>query len=246
MKRFLLLLIAIASFAFPLKAQHGAQLEQVFNNGFTYRNLGPFRVSGWVSDIAVPETPTKAHLYTFYVASRNGGVWKTTNNGTTFTPVFDNKDVASIGALAIAPSNSDIIWVGTGDASATRSAFPGNGIYKSLDAGANWQNMGLKDSQHISRVIIHPTNPNIVYVAVLGHLFSTNEERGVFKTTDGGVTWKKVHYINEKTGVMMKLPGPSVILDDVTCSGNYSMCRMFCPRAIYPYWREAWLTKAEL
>src|SRR5215510_4086084 len=200
MKTTIILLIAIGSFALPLRAQDGAQLEQVFNNGFTYRNLGPFRVSAWVSDIAVPETPAKAHLYTFYVGSRNGGVWKTTNNGTTFTPVFENKDVASIGALAIAPSNSDIIWVGTGDASCTRSAYPGNGIYKSIDGGTNWQYMGLRDSQHIARIVVHPTNPNIVYVASMGHLFSTNEERGVFKTTDGGATWKKVLYLNERTG----------------------------------------------
>ena len=192
----------MASFAPPSTAQDGAQLEQVFSNGFTYRNLGPFRVSAWVSDIAVPETPDKAHLYTFYVASRNGGVWKTTNNGTTFTPVFENKDVLSIGALAIAPSNTDIIWVGTGDASCTRSAYPGNGIYKSVDGGANWQHMGLRDSQHIARIVVHPSNPNIVFAAVMGHLFSTNKERGVFKTTDGGVTWKKVLYTNEKTGAV--------------------------------------------
>lgn len=202
MKRTLFVLIAITSFALSLAAQDGAQLERVFNNGFVYRNLGPFRVSAWVSDIAVPETPTKAHLYTFYVASRNGGVWKTTNNGTTFTPVFEGKDVASIGALAIAPSNSDIVWIGTGDASCTRSAYPGNGIYKSVDGGANWQHMGLRDSQHIARVVIHPTNPEIIYVAVMGHLFSTNEERGVFKSTDGGATWKKVLYINERTGAV--------------------------------------------
>jgi photosystem II stability/assembly factor-like uncharacterized protein len=202
MKRIFFALIAITLYSLSLSAQDGAQLEQVFNNGFVYRNLGPFRVSAWVSDIAVPETPTKAHLYTFYVASRNGGVWKTTNNGTTFTPVFEGKDVASIGALAIAPSNSDIVWVGTGDASCTRSAYPGNGIYKSVDGGANWQHMGLRDSQHIARVVIHPSNPDIVYVAVMGHLFSTNEERGVFKSSDGGATWKKVLYINEKTGAV--------------------------------------------
>ena len=202
MRTIFIFLIGITSFALPVKAQDGAQLEQVFNNGFAYRNLGPFRVSAWVSDIAVPETPEKDHLYTFYVAARNGGVWKTTNNGTTFTPIFENKDVLSIGALAIAPSNSDIIWVGTGDASCTRSAYPGNGIYKSIDGGSNWQHMGLRDSQHIARIVVHPTNPNIVYVAVMGHLFSTNEERGVYKSTDGGATWKKVLYINEKTGAV--------------------------------------------
>jgi len=202
MKRIIIFLIAVASFALPLRAQDGAALEQVANDGFTYRNLGPFRVSAWVSDIAVPEAPAKAHLYTFYVGARNGGVWKTTNNGTTFTQMFENKEVASIGALAVAPSNGEIVWVGTGDASCTRSAYPGNGIYKSLDGGTTWQHMGLRDSQHIARVVIHPTNPNIVYVAAMGHLFSPNEERGVFKTTDGGVTWKKVLYLNDRTGVI--------------------------------------------
>jgi photosystem II stability/assembly factor-like uncharacterized protein len=202
MKKVLPLLIAIVSFALSLAAQDRSQLERLINNDFPYRNLGPFRVSAWVSDIAVPESPTKAHLYTFYVAARTGGVWKTTNNGTTFTPVFDGNDVASIGALAIAPSNSEIVWVGTGDASCTRSAYPGNGIYKSVDGGANWRHMGLPDSQHIARIVIHPTNPNIVYVAVMGHLFSTNEERGVFKSTDGGANWKKVLYLNERTGAV--------------------------------------------
>jgi photosystem II stability/assembly factor-like uncharacterized protein len=202
MKTIFIFLIAVVSCALPLRAQNGAHLEQVFNKGFVYRNLGPFRVSAWVSDIAVPETPAKAHLYTFYVASRNGGVWKTTNNGTTFSPIFEGKDVASIGALAVAPSNSEIVWIGTGDASCTRSAYPGNGIYKSTDGGANWQHMGLRDSQHIARVVIHPTDPNVVYVAAMGHLFSPNEERGIFKSTDGGTTWKKSLYVNEKTGAV--------------------------------------------
>src|SRR5215470_16285942 len=202
MKHIIVFLIAIASFFVPAKVNDPAVLERVINTGFAYRNLGPFRVSAWVSDIAVPETPTKAHLYTFYVGARNGGVWKTTNNGTTFTPVFEGKDVSSIGALAVAPANSEIVWVGTGDASCTRSAYPGNGVYKSVDGGATWQHMGLQDSQHIARVVIHPTNPDVVYVATMGHLFSTNEERGVFKSTDGGATWKKVLYLNERTGAI--------------------------------------------
>jgi len=202
MKHIIVFLIAIASFFVPGKVNDPAVLERVINTGFAYRNLGPFRVSAWVSDIAVPETPTKAHLYTFYVGARNGGVWKTTNNGTTFTPVFEGKDVSSIGALAVAPANSEIVWVGTGDASCTRSAYPGNGVYKSVDGGATWQHMGLQDSQHIARVVIHPTNPDVVYVATMGHLFSTNEERGVFKSTDGGATWKKVLYLNERTGAI--------------------------------------------
>ena len=202
MKRIFTFLIVIASFAQPLSGQDGTHVEQLISNGFAYRNVGPFRAGSWISDIAVPESPAKAHLYTFYVGARNGGVWKTTNNGTTFTPIFEGRDVASIGALAIAPSNSDIVWVGTGDASCTRSAYPGNGVYKSTDAGANWQHMGLQDSQHIARVVIHPASPDIVYVAAMGHLFSPNEERGVFKSTDGGATWKKILYLNERTGAI--------------------------------------------
>jgi hypothetical protein len=109
--------------------------DDVLRDGFQYRNLGPFRVGAWISDIAVPEAPLKSHLYTFYVAARSGGVWKTTNNGTTFEPVFDNQNVVSVGALAIAPSNENIVWVGTGDASCARSAYWGDGVYKSTDAG---------------------------------------------------------------------------------------------------------------
>ncbi|MBI3424799.1 MAG: hypothetical protein HY011_17830 [Acidobacteria bacterium] len=199
MKQFLRLLLCLGAFALSAQPQ---SLDEVLRDGFQYRNLGPFRVGGWVSDIAVPETPAKAHLYTFYVAARHGGVFKTTNNGTTFEPVFDNQNVAAVGALAVAPTNENIVWVGTGDNSCARSAYWGDGIYKSTDAGKTWQNMGLKDSQHITRIVTHPTNPDIVYVAAMGHLYTTNEERGVFKTTDGGKTWKKVLYANDRTGAI--------------------------------------------
>src|SRR5215471_10259975 len=121
-----------------VKSEDGRTLEQVIggsfsDRGFSYRNLGPFRAGSWISDIAVPEASAKAHLYSFYVAARNGGVWKTTNNGTTFAPVFEGKNVGSIGALAVAPSNSEIVWAGTGDASCARSAYWGDGVYKSTD-----------------------------------------------------------------------------------------------------------------
>src|SRR5215467_2103542 len=209
MRRISAIALAIGLAAVPLKGESGAlkgengrALEKAITGGFSYRNLGPFRAGSWVSDIAVPEVPAKAHLYSFYVAARNGGVWKTTNNGTTFAPVFEGKNVGSIGAVAVALSNSEIVWAGTGDASCARSAYWGDGVYKSTDSGASWQNMGLADSQHISRVVIHPSNPDTVYVAAMGHLFSTNEERGVFKTTDGGKTWNKVLYVDNKTGVI--------------------------------------------
>ncbi|HMV85154.1 MAG TPA: hypothetical protein PLD20_11755 [Blastocatellia bacterium] len=201
MKR-LLPWLAIFLFGFSLQASSQQPTNDPLRDGFQYRNVGPFRVGGWVSDIAVPETPARAHLYTFYVAARHGGVFKTTNNGTTFEPVFDNQNVAAVGAIAVAPTNENIVWVGSGDNSCARSAYWGDGIYKSTDAGKTWQNMGLKESHHITRIVTHPTNPDILYVAAMGHLYTTNEERGVFKTTDGGKTWKKVLYVNDRTGAI--------------------------------------------
>src|SRR5438046_1548455 len=202
MMRFIIALFVIALSCMSLRGDGLGDLERVLNGGFSYRNLGPFRAGSWVSDIAVPESPAKAHLYTFYVAARNGGVWKTTNNGTTFDPVFEGQQVASIGSLAVARSNADIVWVGTGDASCTRSAYWGDGVYKSTDGGATWRHAGLADSQHIARIVIHPTNPDIVYVAAMGHLFSTNDERGVFRTTDAGRSWKKVLFVNDGVGAI--------------------------------------------
>jgi len=169
---------------------------------FTYRNLGAFRISAWVGSIAVPENPGMEHKYTFYVGARSGGVWKTVNNGTTFKCISDPLGISTVGDIAIAPSNPDIVWIGTGEAFNARSSYSGNGIWKSTDAGTTWKFMGLKDSHHISKILVHPENPDIVYVASMGHLFSNNEERGVFKTTDGGLTWKRVFFIDDATGVI--------------------------------------------
>ncbi|MFC2167236.1 WD40/YVTN/BNR-like repeat-containing protein, partial [Acidobacteriota bacterium] len=144
----------------------------------------------------------EAHLYTFYVAGRNGGLWKTTNNGTTFKSLFDDKDVFSIGDVTLAPSEPGTVWIGTGEHATARSSYWGDGVYKSTDGGETWTHMGLKDTQHIGKIVIHPKNPDIVYVAAMGHLFTPNRERGVFKTSDGGKTWDKVLYINENVGVI--------------------------------------------
>jgi photosystem II stability/assembly factor-like uncharacterized protein len=200
--KYLTLFLALLLGASSPRAAEEQRLDEILSGGFSYRNVGPFRAGSWVADLAVPEAPARAHLYTFYVGARNGGVWKTTNNGTTFQPLFDEQNVLSIGALAVAPTDENIVWVGTGDASCTRSAYHGDGIYKSTDAGRSWQHLGLADSHHIARIVIDPANADVVYVAAMGHLFSTNEERGVFKTIDGGKSWKKILYLNERTGAI--------------------------------------------
>src|SRR6185503_5902910 len=171
-------------------------LETVINS-LSFRNVGPFRTAAWVTEVAVPESPVRDHLYTIYAATRSGGLWKTSNAGTTWTAVSDSVGAAAVGAVAVAPSNPSVVWMGTGANDIARSSYSGKGIFKSTDAGATWQFMGLPDSHHIARVVIHPKNPDIVYVAAIGHLFSRNEERGVFRTMDGGKTWKKVLFIND-------------------------------------------------
>ena len=139
-----------------------------------YRNIGPFRAGGWIyKDIAVPEGPQAAHLYTFYVAGRNGGVWKTTNNGDTFEPIFDKQDVMNIGALAVSPKDANTVWVGTGDAFFARSPYFGDGVrINPTDGGKNWEHLGLEDTQHIAKIVIDPDNPNNVYIAAAGHAYS--------------------------------------------------------------------------
>ena len=171
-------------------------------NATAFRNIGPFRTSAWVTEIAVPETPARDHLYTIYAATRTGGLWKTTNNGITWDPISDSVEVAAVGAVAVAPSNSSIVWMGTGDQANARSSYSGKGVFKSTDSGKTWQLMGLPDSHHIARIVIHPVNPEIVYVAAMGHLFSRNAERGVFRTRNGGKTWDKVLYVDDGTGAI--------------------------------------------
>src|SRR5262249_39067128 len=166
-----------------LQAQQKPSLQDIAD-GLTLRNIGPFRSGSWVTSVAVPESPAHDHLYTIWVGQRSGGVWKTTNGGATWDPVFDSAGVAAIGDVAIAPSDPRTVWVGTGDQANARSSYSGRGVFKTTDDGATWQAMGLTDSHHIARIVIDPADPNRVYVAAMGHLFSRNDERGVFRTLD--------------------------------------------------------------
>lgn len=169
-----------------------------------FRNAGPTVMSGRVTDLEVDP----ADATHFYVAYASGGVWETKNNGTTFTPIFDYGMALTIGDIAVDWKNN-IIWVGTGENNSSRSSYSGIGIYKSSDSGASWFYMGLEESHHISRIIVHPSDPNTVWVGVIGHLFSYNKERGMYKTTDGGKTWKQTLFINEKTGVIDLILDPN-------------------------------------
>jgi len=161
-----------------------------------WRAIGPAITGGRIDDIAVDES----HPDTVYIGAATGGVWKTVNGGTTWKPIFDDFGTTSIGDIAVSRSNPNIVWVGTGEANNRQSSSWGNGVYKSLDGGETWQHVGLEDSKHIGRIVIHPTNPDVVYVAALGHLWGPNKERGLFKTTDGGRTWTNTKFIDENTG----------------------------------------------
>jgi photosystem II stability/assembly factor-like uncharacterized protein len=169
--------------------------------------VGPTNVSGRVIDVAVPAPYSK--YFTIYAATATGGLWKTDNDGTTWTPIWDQGPTSSIGDVTIAPSNPDIVWMGTGEANIFRSSNAGIGVYKSTDAGKTWQHMGLAGTYTIPRIVIHPKNPDIVFVAASGHEWTDNEERGVFKTIDGGKTWQKVLSGSTRTGAIDLVMDPA-------------------------------------
>lgn len=173
-------------------AQAGPSLD-----GLTWRSIGPATMSGRIIDLAIhPKTPN-----TWFVAAASGGIWKTTNAGTTFTPVFDGQTTYSIGAVTIDPNSPHVVWVGSGENNYQRAVGYGDGVYKSVDAGKSWTNMGLKTSEHIGRIVVDPRNSNVVYVAAQGPVWSAGGERGLFKTSDGGKTWTRVLGGGEWVGV---------------------------------------------
>ncbi len=172
---------------------------------FRWRSIGPIGQGGRVDDIAVsPDDPR-----VFFVGFATGGVWKTTNNGVTFRPVFDTYDIASAGAMAISPANTDIVWIGTGESNNRQSSSFGAGVYKSTDGGETFTLMGLTETQSIARMIAHPTDPDVLWLAANGRLFGPNPERGVYKTTDGGDSWDRVLYVDENTGATDLVIDPS-------------------------------------
>ncbi len=162
-----------------------------------FRNVGPTVMSGRVVDMAVDPT-NPSH---FYVAYASGSLWETKNNGTSFEPIFDNQIVMTIGDIAVDWEN-ETIYVGTGENNSSRSSYSGYGIFKSTNNGESWEHLGLEETHHIGRIILHPSNPSIFWVAALGHLYSENPERGIYKTTDGGKTWSKTLFVNNRTGII--------------------------------------------
>ena len=187
-----LLLFALLTATALAQTAHDAVLKNL-----KFRNIGPATMGGRVDDLAVVESDPRI----IYVGSAAGGIFKTVNGGNTWQPIFDDQPNPSIGDLALAPSNPSILYVGTGEANNRQSSSWGNGVYKSMDAGVTWIHLGLEETHHIGRIVVHPTNPDIVYVAALGDLWGPNKERGVYKSTDGGATWTLTLAINENTGV---------------------------------------------
>jgi len=178
-------------------AQPAAGVEPAIYSGLRWRSIGPFR-AGRVNGVAgVPGQPS-----VFYSGSVGGGVWKTTNAGRTWFPIFDSQPIASIGAIAVAPSNTNVVYVGTGEADMRSQISFGNGMYKSVDAGRTWTHIGLEATRQIGKIIVHPADPNIVFVAALGHVYGPNADRGVYRSRDGGSTWQQVLFKNNDIGAI--------------------------------------------
>ena len=184
-----LVLLALPSLA-------GAAVDPGLLAGMKARSIGPAGMSGRVPAIAAVESNPNI----VYVGSAAGGVWKSTNGGLTWTPVFDDQPVSSIGAVAIDQTNPDVVWVGTGEGNPRNSASIGNGVYRSMDGGKTWKHLGLDKTERIYRIVLHPTNPDVAWVSAMGQEWGENPDRGVFKTEDGGKTWTKVLYVDERTG----------------------------------------------
>ncbi|MBX3131892.1 MAG: hypothetical protein KF689_00725 [Gemmatimonadaceae bacterium] len=195
-------LLALASFSLAATAQTPATS---LTNGLPFRTIGPAAMSGRFVDLAVVE----ATPHVFYAASSTGGLWKTTNNGTTFTALFNNEGTHSLGAVAVHQRDTAIVWLGTGERANRQSSSWGDGVYLSRDGGRNWRNVGLRNSAHIGRIVLHPQRTDVAYVAAMGQLWGPNEERGLYRTRDGGATWQRILHVDQHTGVVDVAMDPS-------------------------------------
>ena len=200
MKRYILLVallfVGLNTNSQKNKKDNKQPLDDISVNALKWRSVGPALTSGRISDLAVnPDKP-----FEYYVAVASGGVWKTSNWGVDYKPIFDGQSSYSIGCVTIDPNNTNIVWVGTGENNNQRSVAYGDGVYKSVDGGASWKNMGLKNSEHIGNILVHPENSDIVYVSAYGPLWSKGGDRGIYKTEDGGNTWNNILNIDEHTG----------------------------------------------
>ncbi|MDB4881198.1 MAG: hypothetical protein JWL60_2644, partial [Gemmatimonadetes bacterium] len=189
------LVALLAAPSLPLGAQQAA-IDSSLLSSLRWRPIGPANMSGRITDVEAIPSPSK----TFYVAAAAGGIWKTINNGTTFRPVFDNERVASLGDLAIAPSDTNTLYIGTGEEDSRNSISPGGGVWKSTDGARTWRFVGLGGTQQIGRVVVDPRNKDVVYVAALGHAWGPNPERGLYKTVNGGGSWELVKFVSDKAG----------------------------------------------
>ncbi len=203
MRRFISALLAVAFLA-PLFALTASAAPASYFGGLHYRLIGPFRGGRAIAVSGVPGQPDH-----FYFGAVDGGVWESTNTGRTWTPIFDSQDIASIGAIAVAPSDPRVIYVGSGEADMRSDIGYGDGMYKSLDGGRTWRHIGLADTRQVGSIVVDPHDSNIVYVAALGHQYGPNFQRGVFKSTDGGMHWTKALYANENTGAVDLAMSPS-------------------------------------
>lgn len=194
-------IIATAAFAAQKETKKETEKKEGMTastfSGLKFRSIGPALTSGRIGDIAVDPTDKR----TWYIAVASGNLWKTTNAGTTFTPIFDDQGSYSIGCVTVDPNDRLVVWVGTGENNSQRSVGYGDGVYKSVDGGKSWKNVGLKESEHIGKIVVDPRDSNVVWVAAQGPLWSAGGDRGLYKTTDGGKTWKKVLEISANTGV---------------------------------------------
>ncbi len=199
-----------AATALPLRAQMTVAPDSAVINALRWRPVGPANMAGRITDLAVSSKDPRV----FWVAYATGGIWKTKNGGTTFTAQFDKEAVISLGALAVAPSNPEVLYAGSGEEDSRNSISPGGGVFKSTDGGSSWARVGLEGTQHIGRIVVHPANADIAWVAALGAAWTSNPDRGLYKTVDGGTTWTRLKFISDKAGfvdIAMDPTNPDVL-----------------------------------